>query len=174
MGGLKNYLFRIGTPLTAGLFLVSTVSGVALFFGLAPGLFHEMHEVLSMALIAPFLVHVWRNWKPLVGYFRRAAMPIALALSLVAAGYFALGASGSARGGNPALALVAAAQQVPVATLAPVLKLDPAAITQRLDEAGFGPVQPGESVAAIAARTGRSSMEVLAKLTTPPAASAAN
>lgn len=169
MSAVKNTLFRIGTPLTAGLFLISVVSGVALYFGWAPGLFHQMHEVLSMVLLAPFAVHIWRNWKPLVGYFRRAAMPIALALSVLAAGYFALGSGSGARGGNPAMALVAAVQQAPISDLAPLIKLEPAAAVQRLDAAGFGPVQPAESVAAIATRTGRNAMEIIASLTAAPA-----
>ncbi len=85
MRGVRDFFFRYGTPLTAGLFIVSAVSGVALYFGWSPGLFHEMHEVLSLVLLLPFVLHLWRNWRPFLNYFRHAAMPIALVASLAAA-----------------------------------------------------------------------------------------
>ena len=43
---MKPFLNRYATPLTLGLFAVSALSGVALFFHLAPGAFHGMHEWL--------------------------------------------------------------------------------------------------------------------------------
>lgn len=165
---MRGMLFQYATPLTAGLFLVSTVSGVALFFGWQPAMFHEMHEVLSLVLLLPVVVHLWRNWRPLVLYFRHAAMPIALALSLAAGGYYALAAGGQSRGGNPAFALMASAQRAPLADLAPVLKLDAEGAVQRLQAAGFGPVAPTDTVADIAARNGVEVFAVMSRLTAAP------
>lgn len=165
---MRNLLMRYATPLTAGLFLVSAVSGVALFLGWQQSLFHEMHEILSLALLVPVAAHVWRNWRPLLNYFRHAAMPIALAASLVAAGFVASGSSGPSRGGNPAFAIVAAAQNAPVSSLAPVLGLDEAALLQRLAEAGYGAVQPTDTVAGIAERNHVEAFAVLASLANPP------
>ena len=54
------------TPLTTGLFLASLISGIALFFHIGPSGFHGMHEILSMVLILPFVLHLWRNWRPMV------------------------------------------------------------------------------------------------------------
>ncbi len=68
------------------------------------------------------------------------------------------------------MALVAAAQEAPLETLAPVLKLDGATAVKRLDDAGFGPVAPTDTLAAIAARSGHSAFELIAKLTAPAAA----
>lgn len=164
MNSLKANLFKIATPLTAGLFLVSAVSGVALYFGWSPGLFHEMHEVLSMVLLAPVVVHLWRNWKPLLGYFRRIAMPSMLALSVIAAGYYAIGSLGSAGRANPAMSLFALAQTAPLSDLAPVLKLDIGTAEARLNNAGLGPVQPTDTIASIATRTGRNAFVVLSAL----------
>ncbi len=42
---------RYATPFITGLFLVSLISGIALFFHVGPGGFHGMHEWLSMLLI---------------------------------------------------------------------------------------------------------------------------
>jgi hypothetical protein len=166
---LKSFLFRFGTPFTAGLFLVSAVSGAALYVHAAPGVFHEMHEVLSMVLLAPVAVHLWRNWKALANYVRRPPMAVALVLSLAAAGIFAYeGLSGSGGGGNPAIALVRQAQQAPLSALGPVLKLDEAAAAQRLAAAGLPAPQPGETLATLAARSGREPMEVLSALLRKP------
>ena len=165
---MKTFLMRYATPLTAGLFLVSGVSGVALFLGWQQGIFHSMHEILSLVLIVPVGIHLWRNWRPFLNYFRHTAMPIALAASVVAAGYFAFGSS-SGGGGNPAFALVAAAQDAPIATLAPVLGLDPAVATQRLAEAGFGTVTEADSVSGIADRNAVEPFAVLAPLVAAPA-----
>ena len=45
------------TPFTTGLFLVSLISGIALFFHWESRVFHGMHEWLSMVLIAPFIIN---------------------------------------------------------------------------------------------------------------------
>ena len=165
---MRSFLMRYATPLTAGLFLVSAISGVALFLGWQQGLFHEMHEILSLALLVPVAVHIWRNWRPLLNYFRHAAMPVALAASLVAAGFFAVGSSGPSGGGNPAFALVAAAQNAPLSSLAPVLGLDEAALFQRLEKAGYGAAAPTDTLAGIAEQNHVEAFAVLATLTGPP------
>lgn len=165
MSAIRAQLFRFATPLTAGLFLVSTVSGAALFFHVGSSLFHSMHEVLSMVLLVPIVLHLWRNWKPMVNYFHRSAMPIALAVSLAAGGYFAYGSMNRTTGGNPAFALVNSAQSVPLASLAPVLQLDEAVAVQRLQDAGIAPVAATESISDIATRSGRDTFEILGLLT---------
>lgn len=167
MDAVKSFFLRYGTPFTAGLFLVSAVSGAALFVGAIPGAFHEMHEILSMVLLVPVVVHLWRNWKPLSAYFRRAPMAIALAVSLAAGGIYAYEGLSRSSGGNPAMALARAAQSAPISALAPVLGLGEEAALQRLGAAGLPSVQPAESLAAIAGRTGRNPFELLAVLTKP-------
>ncbi len=89
------------TPLTLGLFAVSAVSGVALFFHFGQGAFHEMHEWLSMVLLPPFALHMARNWTPLANYIKRSALWAPLGLSLVAAGAFAAPGLLEGGGGGP-------------------------------------------------------------------------
>ena len=108
-------------PLTTGLFLVSLISGIALFFHWGGGLFHGMHEWLSMVLIVPFVLHIWKNWRPFSTYFKRPAMGIALALSLVAAAAFML-PTGSQGSGNPLVAVLGKLQASSVETVAPVFR----------------------------------------------------
>ncbi|MFZ2101600.1 MAG: DUF4405 domain-containing protein, partial [Oricola sp.] len=78
-------LARYATPLITGLFIVSLVSGVALFFHYGSAYFHSMHEWLSMVLIVPFVLHIWKNWRAFLNYFRRPPMAVASVVSLAAA-----------------------------------------------------------------------------------------
>ncbi|MBR0555177.1 DUF4405 domain-containing protein [Ciceribacter sp. L1K23] len=105
---MPSLFSRYATPLVTGLFLVSLISGIALFFHVGTAAFHGMHEWLSMVLIVPFVLHVWKNWRAFLTYFKRLPMTISLALSLVAGLVFAwpsLTASGTGAG-NPQIAMI--------------------------------------------------------------------
>ena len=167
MKNLKTTLFRYGTPLTLGLFLISTISGLALYFHLGTNLFREMHEILSLVLLIPVIVHIWRNWPGFVNYFRRRAMPISLAVCFLAAVPFVYAGLNKPAGGNPAIALMAAAQKAPIAKLAPVLGLDESVALQRLRDGGFTDVSGIDTIAALAAKAKLSPMAVMAQLTAP-------
>ena len=135
---MPSLLSRYATPLITGLFLVSLVSGIALFFHIGPTAFHGMHEWLSMVLILPFLLHLWKNWKPMLCYLRRAPMAISLALSVAAAAAFFLpSGTGQERGGPVQFRL---AEQVLHATpeaAAPVFGVTEEALLTRLQAAGM-------------------------------------
>jgi hypothetical protein len=93
---------RFATPFTAGLFLVTAVSGVALFFRVGMRYFFDMHVWLSVLLLLPFGLHVWKNWSLLLGYLRRGRLALALAISgLLAAGVIAPIALNGGIGGDP-------------------------------------------------------------------------
>lgn len=168
MLAVKSFFMNYGTPLTLGLFLVSAVSGVALYFHVGTTTFREMHEVLSMVLLVPVVVHLWRNWGPFLAYFRRSAMPIALVLCFAASVYYALAAQNApATGGNPAFALIGAIQKAPLSALAPALSIGEEELVKRLEAGGFAPVDSKDSVGAIATRSGRDRLEVFAALMKP-------
>ncbi|MEZ5771797.1 MAG: DUF4405 domain-containing protein [Defluviimonas denitrificans] len=93
---MPSLVSRYATPLITGLFLVSLVSGIALFFHVGGAAFHGMHEWLSMVLIVPFALHIWKNWKPMTAYLKRMPMALSLALSVVAAAVFFLPTGGEA------------------------------------------------------------------------------
>ena len=89
-GILNSFFARYVTPLTTGLFLVSAISGIALFFHWAPGTFHAMHEWLSMALLVPFALHMWRNWGAFMLYVKRNTLWIPLILCVAISIPFAM------------------------------------------------------------------------------------
>lgn len=161
---MKAALTRHATPYTTGLFLVSTVSGVALFFHLGSNLFHSMHEWLSMLLLVPVGLHVWKNWGALLTYLRRHTLLLPLLLSLAAGIAFAVPSLGSSSGGNPAFRLNNAATSAPLTQLAQLLHGSPAALQAKLQARGLQVASVNDSVKTIAAANHTDTMTVLAGL----------
>lgn len=169
---IRNVVFNYGTAFTTGLFLVSAVSGVALYFHLGVGVFRPMHETLSMVLLVPVVIHLWRNWRFLIAYFRQAAMPVALIVCAVAAGSYAFTVGNSATGthrrgqsgGNPAFVLLESVQNTPLSLLAPAVALDETQALKRLAEAGFVGVTGEDTITALAKRSGRPALEIVGSL----------
>lgn len=156
----NDFMHRYGTPLTAGLFTVSAVSGVALFFHRSPRTFHAMHEWLSVVLLAPFALHMLKNWKPLLAYAKRKTLLIPLVLSLAVAVPFALTA-GKGRPANPATQAVAVMTQARLADLAPVLQATPDELLSHLQQHGYKAGATTDTVAAIANASQANASDVL-------------
>jgi hypothetical protein len=161
---LQNFVTRYSTPLTTGLFLVSLVSGVALFFHVGNQYFRGMHEWLSMLLVLPFALHVWKNWGPLVNYLRRGWMLAPLGLSLAAAIVFAAPAMISPEtgaGGNPMMVMSRVLAEARVGDLATMMKTTPDKIVARLEAAGLGVVSAETTIAAAATAAGKDARQVV-------------
>lgn len=153
------------TPFITALFLISLVSGVGLFVHIDPGGFHGMHEWLSMVLILPFGLHLWKNWRPMVNYFRHMPMVLASVASALAAGAFMLSAGGSATtGGSPQFQLSHLLLTHSLADVAPVLGLTPDALTAELVAAGFTVADANQALTDIAATSGTTEADLAAAL----------
>ena len=152
-----NALIRIhATTLTIGLFAVSAVSGVALFFHFAPAAFHAMHEWLSMVWLVPVALHVWRNWAAFKSYFRRKTVAVPAVLSLAAALIFAYPAITSpSSGGNPTRAAITAIQNGTVAEVAPLFDLSADALRARLVAKGYMVTGADQTLDEIASASGK-------------------
>lgn len=162
---MRSVLNRYATPLITGLFLISLLSGLALYFHIGPAGLHGMHEILSLALVLPFVLHLWKNWRAFAGYFRRLPMAIALAASLVAAVPFLLPAQSSGTGGRPPqFALARAVLAAPAGDVAPLFGISEAELLGRLGSAGYTVADPAQPLADIAAGSGKSETELAALL----------
>lgn len=162
---MRATILRYATPTITGLFLVSLVSGIALFFHVGGGLFNAMHEWLSMVLILPFVLHLWKNWRALTTYFWKGPMVAALALSLMAAAGFGLASmSGGRTGGPPQIALTHALFARTATEFAPVLGMSGEALAAQLRQAGYSAADPSLPLSAIAARSGKSEFELSSAL----------
>jgi hypothetical protein len=158
---VKTIINRYATPLTTGLFVVSLISGVALFFHWQGGVFHSMHTWLSMVLLLPFVLHVWKNWNGFMSYFKRKTMWVPLIASLVVAVPFAVNGLSGSRGGNPAFRTVALMTQARITDLAPVLKTTPDALVSKLKQGGYAVASADETLSAVAAKSGKRANELL-------------
>lgn len=164
---MSAFLSRYATPLTTGLFLVSLVSGLALFFHFESRLFHGMHEWLSLALILPFVLHVWKNWRSFITYFKRPPMAIALGVSLAAAVAMAAPAlmsdtTGGERRGPPQMA--AAMRLLENGTVGSVAALDgrdAETLGKALTDAGMSLPSPQATLKEIAAASGKTVFDVV-------------
>ncbi|KPF42361.1 DUF4405 domain-containing protein [Rhizobium sp. AAP43] len=164
---MSSLLSRYATPLTTGLFLVSLISGIALFFHVGTTAFREMHEWLSMVLILPFLLHIWKNWRPFLSYFKRLPMSLSLALCLVAGLVFAWPAitgSASGAGGNPAFAMINVVAAGTPGQVAPLLGTSEAEVVTALKDGGFTAAEATKPLSEIASASGKDTMALMATL----------
>lgn len=148
----RSFLTRYSTPLTVGLFLVSAVSGMALFFHFQGALFHGMHEWLSMLFLLPVAFHLVRNRNAFLTYFKKGWMAVPVAGALAAAIIFALPAlTGVAGERRPPQTMGAeitrALTNARIADLAPVFGQEPAELMDRLRAAGISVPGPDATLA---------------------------
>ncbi|WP_373504745.1 DUF4405 domain-containing protein [Aestuariivirga sp.] len=158
---------RYATPFITGLFVVSLVSGVALFFHVGGAAFHGMHEWLSMVLIVPFALHLWRNWRAMMNYVGRVPFTLAMVVSLAAAlgfAYPSLSGSASASGGPPQFALADALVHHGPKEAAPVLGLTAEDLVSGLQKLGFAAAALDLPLNEAATKSGKTSMDLMAAL----------
>ncbi len=159
---MKDALFRYATPAMTSLFVISLISGVIIFFHIGPNWLHGVHEWLSLLLIVPFALHMWRNWRPFVNYFKRAAMPISLAVGVAAVAAFGIvpaGAEGE-RSGPPQFALAATMVASTPAAVAPVLGVSPDVLVEKLKAAGFTNADAASPMKTMAEAAGKKPADV--------------
>ena len=164
---MPSYFSRYATPLITGLFIISLVSGIALFLHVGTTAFREMHEWLSMVLILPFILHIWKNWRPFLAYFKRLPMTLSLVLCLIAGLIFAwpaLTGSASGAGGNPAFAMVNVIAAGTPAEVAPLLGKTETDVVAALQKAGFTAADTAKPLSDIAAASEKDMMELMATL----------
>ncbi|MET3612015.1 hypothetical protein ABID16_000320 [Rhizobium aquaticum] len=164
---MKDALFRYATPAMTSLFVISLISGVIIFFHIGPAWLHGVHEWLSMVLIVPFVLHMWRNWRAFINYFKRAAMPFSLAAGVAAVAAFGImpaGAEGE-RSGPPQFALAATMVAATPAAVAPVLGVSPDALVDKLKAAGFVSADAATPMKSMAEAAGKTATDVYRVLT---------
>ena len=161
---MPQILSRYATPLITGLFLVSLVSGVALFFHIGSAAFHGMHEWLSMVLILPFVLHLWKNWRSFLTYFKRVPMAAALAVSVVAGIAFAYPAMTADSNVSPRRAVFQAFENGSIAHVAPLFGHDAESLSAVLKEKGYKLDSADISVRKLARASGKSPMAVIAEI----------
>jgi hypothetical protein len=158
---MKAFLFRFATPLVIGFFVVSAVSGIGLFLHIAPKLFHEMHEILSMVFLLAFALHLWRNWESFGGYVKRGTVWVPLAIALVACVPFVLEALEEGEQRESAAGAARLMTEAPLSELAPLLNTTPQGLVETLGRHGHRAASAETSLAALASMSGASTSDLL-------------
>ncbi len=164
---MRSLVMKFATPLIIGLFLVSLISGIALFAHVGGNLFRGMHIWLSMVLILPFVLHVWKNWRAMTVYFRQWAFGLSMVASLAAALVFVANANQGRRRQQapPTIALARLVLSTSPDKLAPALGSNADKMIEKLRGAGFEAAEANLSLREIAQRSGKEDMDVVAVLT---------
>lgn len=151
------------TPIAAGAFLLSAVTGVVMFFHADTGLNKLAHEWLGWVLLGAVALHVSVNFagfKRHLSSGRGRLLIGAFALALVVS-FVPLGKQSS----EPAFAPpVRALAQAPLSTLAVVARLSPEQLRQRLAKAGVQPKSDQQSLSELVGPELRAQMRVLGPL----------
>ncbi len=165
----RDLVDRYATPYVTGLFVVSLISGLSLFFHVGTAAFRGMHEWLSLVLIVPFVLHVWKNWSPLTVYLKRGRLMGPLAICLLASLAFAIPGmiEVGGIGGNPQMAMYRAFGDARIADLAPVLKVTPEELDRRLARVGLTGVAHDTSLSAAARAAGKEERHVIFSVILP-------
>lgn len=158
---MNPVLSRWATPSITALFVISLVSGIAIFFGVGRGYFTGMHEWLSMVLVIPFVLHVWKNWRPFVAYLKRPPMAVAGALSLAAAMVFVLPALVSPSGPPPERAIIQLLPSRTVAQAAPLFGHTGETLTAALSAGGLTVASADDTLVKVAEASGATTSKVL-------------
>ncbi len=165
---MTSFFQRYATPLITGLFVVSLISGTALFFHFGTAWFKGMHEWLSMVLILPFVLHLWKNWRAMTVYFAKPAFALSMAVSLIAALAFVYPGHGEGgAGGPPPLALSNQILQNTPAAVAPLVGKTPETLAAQLLTAGYKVSGADQTLSDIAKASGRDAFDIEALLVQP-------
>ncbi len=148
------------TPLTAGAFLLTAVTGILMFFHIDSGINKTAHEWLSWLLVLGVGLHMVSNF---TGFKRYLTAPkgqifiggfaLLLALSFIPVGDV---------GGEPAfMQSVKSLSSAPLTTLALVAEVTPEQMVERLSDAGFTVQSNAQSVSDVVGADLRKQMHVL-------------
>jgi hypothetical protein len=154
---------KVITPIIGALSLVIGISGVMLFFHLEEGLVKGVHEWLGMAFIMVMLAHLALNWRTFKQYFTKPAAWVGASVVSAITVMF-LTASLSMPHENPMRSVIHSVETTAISDLAPVLKITPAEIEQRLSQAGVTVESDSETLEELAGKSGIDSRGLIAAL----------
>lgn len=161
---MKLSLHSLATPLVAGSFLISAVTGVLLFFHLDSGLNKFAHEWVGWVMIFGVIVHVVSNYKCFV---MRLTKPVSWGIiglfAIVLLASFIPVAQDRAGGGVGRAAmdrLVAA----PLSVVAQVARKDVDTLIADLEKGGIDVDGADQSIRDLSGRERRQEMVILSKI----------
>lgn len=151
------------TPVTAGAFLLSAVTGVLIFFHVDSGANKFVHEWLSWVLLGGALLHTTANFNGLRAHLgtRRGQVVVGAFIAALMLSFIPLGGG---KDEPPFAAPMQALSQTNLATLAQVAQLTPQELRERLGRAGFRAESDRQTVAELVGNDARKQMQVLGRV----------
>ena len=154
------------TPLSAGAFTISAVTGVLIFFDVEIGVVEPMHKWLSWLLVCAIAFHIVANWKQFTGYLSKKPALGIITLALLTTIAAVLPIFGEEEKESPAKLAAYALASSSLETVAQVVKTTPAALTEKLGAKGIVVKQPTETIVEIAKSNGKEPKELLGDILT--------
>lgn len=150
------------TPVTAGAFLLSAVTGVLIFFHADTGANKFVHEWLSWVLLGGVALHVLAN----LGGFKshlaaaRGKLLMGVFVLVLAASFIPLGGADE----PPFVQPIRALSQAPLSTLAQVAQITPENLRGRMLKEGLQPTSDQQSLSDLVGTDIKKQMHVLEKI----------
>lgn len=147
------------TPVTAGAFLLSAVTGVLIFFHVDSGANKFVHEWLSWVLLVGAGLHAAVNFPALRRHLgtRRGQALLGLFAVILVVSFAPLGKQGE----PPFVPPIRALSLAPLTTLAQVARLTPAQLREQLEKAGVQATSDQQSLADLIGPDTRRQVQVL-------------
>lgn len=152
------------TPITAGAFILLSITGMLMFFHLDSGLNKTAHEWLSWALITGVLLHVTANFSAFKKHLsnRKTQAIIGTFTLILLLSFLSLGGEEGDKKFAPPIRALANA---PLTTVAMVAKITPEQLLERLeDDAGISADSDKQSVSELVGGDLRKQISVLTTL----------
>ncbi len=168
---MRQFVNKWGSTLIFASFVITSVTGVLLYFRVRIAPVEELHIWIGFLMIAGAFFHIARNWRQFLGYFQRPAFYAGLALTLVISAWFAypaLMSTETAQGGPPglrsAMAIGRVVANASLSDLAPLAHTDANGIMAKLSEMGVTVSDPTATLQSVADTAGKSAQELAAAL----------
>ncbi len=169
---MRQFVNRWGSTLIFASFVITSVTGVLLYFRIHTPPTEALHIWIGFLMIAGALFHIARNWRQFLGYFRRPAFYAGLALTVVISGLFSypvlFGTETASEGGRPdmraAFAISQAVSSASLSDLAPLAKTDASGLMAKLSEMGVTVSDPTATLQSVADSAGKTPQELAAAL----------
>jgi hypothetical protein len=150
------------TPITAGAFLLSAVTGVLIFFHVETGANKFVHEWLGWVLLVGAALHVLVNLGGLKSHLAtaRGKWVIGVFVLVLAASFIPLGGPDE----PPFVQPIRALSQAPLSTLAQVAQITPENLRARMAKQGLQPTSDQQSLSDLVGTDIRKQMQMLEKI----------
>lgn len=151
------------TPITAGAFLLSGVTGILIFFHLESGTGKFMHEWLGWVLLAGAALHVIANFAGLKSHLTALRGQLLVGIFVVALLVSFLPVGGG-NGEPPFISPIRALAQTPLSTLAQVAKVTPEQMREKMIREGLQPTSDQQSLSDLVGPDTEKQMHLLARI----------